>query len=82
MDSYIVIDTSVIDEVNFAEVIEQRDTRRESVDKSEFIVKWVFGAPYIPESIKALPDENKGNVLTHEEAKELMRPEAWSTPID
>jgi hypothetical protein len=80
--SYITIKTSEINTVDFSQLIEQKDTRRESLDKSEFIVKWVEGAPTIPASIEAVPESDRGNILTHSEAVELMKSVAWTEPIE
>jgi pyridoxal biosynthesis lyase PdxS len=80
--SYIVINISQLDNVDFSEVIEQYDTVRKSLDKSEFIVKWVEGSPTIPASIEAIPESDRGNILTHSEAVELMKSAAWSEPIE
>ena len=75
--SYITIQTSEINTVDFSQVIEAKDTRRESVDKSEFIVKWVDGAPYMPSSIEAVPVDKRSAILNHQEARDLMNTEPW-----
>ena len=77
-NSYITIKTSEINTVDFSQVIEAKDTRRESVDKSEFIVKWVEGAPYMPTSIEAVPEAKRSAILSHSEALTLMATEAWT----
>jgi len=78
--SYITIKTSEINTVDFSQVIEQKAHRRESVDKSEFIVKWIEGAPYMPTSIEAVPEADRSAVLSHSEARTLMATEAWTDP--
>ncbi len=80
--SYITIKTSEINTVDFSQVIEAKATRRESVDKSEFIVKWTEGAPYMPTSIEAVPEAKRSAVLSHSEALTLMATEAWTEPIE
>ena len=80
-NSYITIKTSEINTVDFAQVIEQKDTRRQSVDESEFIVKWVEGAPYMPSSIEAVPEAKRSAVLSHSQAKELMKTPEWQPEI-
>tara|TARA_R110002020_G_scaffold220785_1_gene428722 strand:+ start:5154 stop:5408 length:255 start_codon:yes stop_codon:yes gene_type:complete len=80
MKSYITIKTSAIDIVNFAEVIESREPLRYSLDDSEFIVKWIYGSPHIPESIEAVPEADRSAILTHAEALELMSTAEWSDP--
>ena len=78
--SYITIKTSQIDTVNFAQVIENRENLRYSLDDSEFIVKWRFGAPYMPESIEAVPEADRSDVMTHAEALTLMATPEWTDP--
>ena len=75
--SYITIKTSEINTVDFSQVIEQKDTRRQSVDESEFIAKWVEGAPNIPTSIEAVPVDKRSAILNHQEARDLMNTEPW-----
>ena len=80
MKSYITIKTTQIDIVNFAEVIESRENLRYSLDGSEFIVKWIYGSPHIPESIEAVPEADRSAILTHAQALELMSTAEWSDP--
>ena len=75
--SYITIKTSEINTVDFSQVIEEKATRRESIDKSEFIVKWVEGSPNIPTSIEAVPVDKRSAILNHQEARDLMNTEPW-----
>ena len=75
--SYITIKTSEINTVDFSQVIEEKATRRESIDKSEFIVKWVEGSPYMPTSIEAVPVDKRSAILNHQEARDLMNTEPW-----
>ena len=42
---YCIIPTSEIDNINFAEVVEFRDTLRYKTDESEFIVKYTKTKP-------------------------------------
>lgn len=42
---YCIIPTSEIDNINFAEVVEFRDTLRYKTDESEFIVKYTQTKP-------------------------------------
>jgi len=77
--SYITIKTSEIDTVDFSQVIENRDSLRYSLDDSEFIVKWIFGAPHIPESVEAVPEADRSAIMTHAEALELMATPEWTS---
>jgi hypothetical protein len=79
-NSYITIKTSEINTVDFSQVIEARNTIRKSVDESEFIVKWVEGAPYMPSSIEAVPESDRSAVLSHSEALTLMATAEWTDP--
>jgi len=76
--SYITIKTTEIDTVDFSQVIENRDSLRYSLDDSEFIVKWIFGAPHIPESIEAVPEADRSAIMTHAEALTLMATPEWT----
>jgi hypothetical protein len=78
--SYITIKTSEIDTVNFSQVIGDRDSTRFSLDDSEFIVKWKFGAPSMPTSIEAVPETDRSLILTHAQAVEKMQTPEWSDP--
>jgi len=78
--SYITIKTTQIDVVDFSQVIENREPLRYSLDDSEFIVKWTFGAPHIPTSIEAVPEADRSAILTHAQARELMSTPEWSDP--
>ena len=80
--SYITIQSSEINTVNFAEVIEAKATLRYSLDDSEFICKWVEGSPYMPSSIEAIPSDKRSAIMDHKTAKELMATPAWSEPIE
>jgi len=75
--SYITIQTSEINTVDFSQVVEQKATRKESVDKSQFIVKWVKGAPYMPTSIESVPEAKRSAILSHSQARELMQTPEW-----
>ena len=79
--SYITIQSSEINTVNFAEVIEAKATLRYSVDESEFIVKWTEGAPYMPTSISAVPEAKRSALLSHSEALTLMATPEWTPEI-
>ena len=78
--SYITIKTTEIDTVDFSQVIESRDSLRYSLDDSEFIVKWIFGAPHIPTSVEAVPEADRSAILTHAQALTLMATSEWSDP--
>ena len=78
--SYITIKTSQIDTVNFAEVIENRETLRYSLDDSEFICKWRYGAPYMPESVEAVPEADRSDLMDHATALALMATPEWTDP--
>ena len=78
--SYITIKTSEIDTVDFSQVIENRWSLRYSLDDSEFICKWIFGAPHIPTSIEAVPEDKRSAIMTHAQAKTLMQTPEWSDP--
>ena len=80
MKSYITIKTDSINLVNFAEVIENRESLRYSLDDSEFIVKWIFGSPHIPSSIEAVPEADRSAIMTHAQALELMSTPEWTDP--
>jgi pyridoxal biosynthesis lyase PdxS len=78
--SYITIKTTEIDTVDFSQVIENREPLRYSLDDSEFIVKWIFGAPHIPESVEAVPEADRSLILTHLQARTLMQTPEWTSP--
>ena len=78
--SYITIKTSQIDTVNFAEVIENRESLRYSLDDSEFICKWRYGAPYMPESVALVPEADRSDLMDHATALALMATSAWTDP--
>lgn len=80
MKSYITIKTTQIDTVNFAEVIENRETVRYSLDNSEFIIKWRYGAPAMPESVEAVPEADRSALMDHAEALALMQTAEWTDP--
>ena len=79
--SYITIKTSEIDTVDFSQLIENRWTLRYSLDDSEFICKWIFGAPHMPTSIEAVPEADRSAIMTHAVALALMKTPEWSSPI-
>ena len=79
--SYITIKTTEIDTVDFSQVIENRDSLRYSLDDSEFVCKWIFGAPSIPSSVEAVPEADRSAILTHAQALTLMATPEWS-PTD
>ena len=76
--SYITIKTTQIDTVDFSQVIENRDSLRKSLDGSEFVCKWIFGAPHIPTSVEAVPEADRSAILTHAEARTLMATPEWT----
>ena len=76
--SYITIKTSEIDTVDFSQLIEKREHLRYSLDNSEFICKWIFGAPHIPSSVEAVPEADRSAIMTHAEARTLMVSPEWS----
>lgn len=78
--SYITIKTDSINLVDFSQTIENRESLRYSLDDSEFIVKWIFGAPHIPESIEAVPEADRSAIMTHAEALTLMATPEWTKP--
>ena len=80
MKSQITIKTTQIDTVNFAEVIENRENVRYSLDNSEFIVKWRYGAPAMPESVEAVPEADRSALMDHAEALALMQTPEWTDP--
>tara|TARA_Y100000034_G_scaffold134509_1_gene203136 strand:+ start:816 stop:1067 length:252 start_codon:yes stop_codon:yes gene_type:complete len=80
--SYITIKTTQIDTVDFSQVIENRDSLRYSLDNTEFICKWVFGAPHIPMSVENVPEDKRSLILTHAEALTLMQTPEWTTPSE
>tara|TARA_R110002020_G_scaffold102076_1_gene239949 strand:+ start:849 stop:1109 length:261 start_codon:yes stop_codon:yes gene_type:complete len=80
--SYITVKTTQIDTVDFSQLIGTRADLKYSIDKSEFVTKWEFGAPYMPSSIEAVPEADRSAILTHTQAVALMQTSAWTTPID
>ena len=76
--SYITIKTSEINTVDFSQVIENRESLRYSLDDSEFVCKWIFGAPHIPTSVEAVPEADRSAIMTHAEALTLMATPEWS----
>ena len=78
--SYITIKTSEINTVDFSQVIENRESLRYSLDDSEFVCKWIFGAPHIPTSVEAVPEADRSAIMTHAEALTLMTTPEWSDP--
>ena len=78
--SYITIKTTQIDVVDFSQVIENRDSLRYSLDDSEFVCKWIFGAPSIPTSVEAVPEADRSAIMTHAGALELMSTPEWTPP--
>ena len=80
MKSYITIKTTQIDTVDFSQVIENRENLRYSLDGTEFVVKWIFGAPHIPESILNVPEADRSAIMTHAEVLTLMATAKWSDP--
>ena len=78
--SYITIKTTQIDTVDFSQTIENRESLRYSLDDSEFVCKWIFGAPYIPSSVEAVPVVDRSEIMTHSEALTLMGTPEWSDP--
>jgi len=80
--SYITVKTTQIDTVDFSQLIGTRADLRYSIDKSEFVTKWEFGAPNMPSSIEAVPEADRSAILTHTQAVELMQTSAWTTPIE
>ena len=82
--TYITIKTTQVDAVNYVEVNENKDTLRYSLDDSEFVVKWeVEGEEeQVPDSIVAIPTEDKSAVKTHSEILVIMATEAWTEPLE
>ena len=78
--SYITIKTTQIDTVDFSQLIENRDSLRYSLDDSEFVCKWIFGAPSIPSSVEAVPEADRSAIKTHAEILEIMATPEWSDP--
>ena len=78
--SYITIQTTEINLVDFSQTIEQKATLRYSLDGTEFICKWVEGSPYMPTSIESVPEAKRSALLSHSEALSLMATAEWSDP--
>ena len=78
--TYITIESSEINTVDFSEVIEPYPPERYSVDETEFVVKWVAGSPYIPESILAVPEAKRSATMNHSEVRVLMATAEWTDP--
>jgi len=78
--SYMTIKTTQIDVVDFSQVIENRESLRYSLDDSEFVCKWIFGAPHIPTSVEAVPEADRSAIKTHAEILEIMATPEWSDP--
>lgn len=81
-NSYITVKTTQIDTVDFSQLIGTKANLRYSIDGSEFVTKWVEGAPYMPSSIEAVPEADRSAILTHTQAVELMQTSAWTAPIE
>ncbi len=79
---YITIKTTQLDAINFDEVAGTKDLVRYSVDSLEFIVKWAEEEEgQVPDSIAAIPENDKSQIMTHTQARELMATPEWSLPI-
>ena len=78
--TYITIESTEINTVDFSEVIEPYPPERYSVDETEFVVKWVAGSPYIPESILAVPEAKRSATMNHTEVRVLMATVEWTDP--
>tara|TARA_R110002020_G_scaffold36503_2_gene109748 strand:- start:9784 stop:10044 length:261 start_codon:yes stop_codon:yes gene_type:complete len=78
--SYITIKTTEINTVDFSEVIEQKATLRYSLDGTEFVCKWVEGAPYMPASIEAVPVADRSDIMNQTECLALMATAEWADP--
>ena len=78
---YIVIKTTELNEINWGaeNIIEQKNQLRYSLDGTEFIIKWSAGVN-TPPSVEAIPTESKSNVMTHQQAKDLMATPEWTDP--
>jgi hypothetical protein len=78
--TYITIKTTQVDAVNYDEVNENKDTLRYSLDGSEFVVKWEEDGEedQVPDSIVAIPTEDKSAVKTHAEILVIMNSPEWS----
>jgi len=81
-NSYITVKTTEINTVDFSQLIGSKADLRYSIDKSEFVTKWIEGAPYMPISIEAVPSSDRSAILDHEAAVTLMGTSAWQTPIE
>ena len=79
--SYITIQKTEIDTVDFSQLIENRWTLRDSLDDSEFICKWVFGAPHIPTSVENVPEDKRSAIMTHAQAVEKMQTPEWTQEL-
>ena len=78
-DVYGIILTADIDNVDFSQVPQNRDTVRYSLDGTQFVIKWNSDA--VPTFI------TDGSVipfltLTHEQCLVLMASNEWSDPIE
>jgi len=78
--SYITIKTTEINTVDFSEVIEQKATLRYSLDDTEFVVKWTEGAPYMPDSVTAVPEADRSDIMNQDECLVIMATAAWTDP--
>jgi len=78
--SYITIKTTEINTVDFSEVIEQKATLRYSLDGTEFVCKWVEGAPYMPTSVTAVPEADRSDIMNQEECLVVMATAEWTDP--
>lgn len=81
-NSYITVKSSEINTVDFSQLIGTKANLRYSIDGSEFVTKWVEGAPYMPTSIEAVPEAKRSAILSHSEALTLMATAAWQTPME
>jgi len=78
--SYITIKTTQIDTVDFSQLIENRESLRYSLDDSEFVCKWIFGAPSMPVSIEAVPEGDRSDIMDHSTVLALMATPEWTDP--
>jgi len=76
--SYITIKTTEINTIDFNEVVDTPP--RYSLDDTEFVIKWEKNASYIPESILAVPESMKSEVMNHSQCHILMLTIEWTDP--
>lgn len=79
MKYFLFIDTWLLDEIDFSEVMEtNRDTIRLSIDEGKTFVKWIGETP---QSIQSILDNHPYSINTLEEALEILKTDQWVSDV-